>query len=142
MKKTKNFTTLFAVGIAVISTALAVYVMSAKNTGPKTFDDLSSTAASEKLARGMINYFNLDESQYETLFQLYKTYEDIRVPYDEKLRIEREGGKEVTSKEMRDFIHGISEAKEKLEAGVRAILTEEQYKEWRKKERRSQVTYK
>ncbi len=43
---------------------------------------------------------------------------------------------------MWDYINNITEAKLKLETGVKAILTEEQYKEWRKKERRSQVTYK
>ena len=142
MKKRKDGSTLITVCIAVVCVALAAYVAGAKTNRPEAPENPSPTEMARRQAKGMGVYFNLDKQEQEIVFRRYKVYDEIQAAYSEKIRRAEEGGAQIRPEETRQFADAITVAKQELEAGIKTILSEAEYEEWRKKERRAQVTYK
>ncbi len=142
MKKRKDNTTVIAVCIAVLCVALAAYVAGIKTGEPRTPEVVSPTEMAQRQAKGMGAYFNLDEQKQESIFRLYKAYDEIQASYGEKIDRAENRGVPMTPYDTREFADAITVAKQELEIGIKAILTENQYEKWRKKEWRAQITYK
>ena len=137
MQKSVPTTTVLSLIVAIITVALAVYVSSAKKSEQQKTKIPSPSEIAKSESQGLAAFFNLEESEQQQVYLLYKAYEEIRVPYvNDGLKTSKK--EELLSREdIKKHADDMAKIHLDLTEGMKQILTEEQFQQWEKKDRRS-----
>jgi len=146
MDKSQTRSTFLSLGIAMILVVCVAYQIGAKHadSGKKskaTRSLLSPAQIAEGESKGLMAYFHLTQGEQVQIYQLYKAYEEVSLPFTQKMKSLSQKGIKIDEQERAQYRLNIDKQRTNLVAGMETILSPLQFQEWTRRDPRYKLIY-